>query len=51
MPGFPRPKGKPQKIAYAILGRPSNMLDTVKKSGNAKKVENQLVFEETSRVR
>lgn len=48
MPSAPRPKGKAKKIAYKILGTPPNM----KKSKKPRpKVEERLVFEETTRVR
>jgi hypothetical protein len=48
MPGMPRLKGKPTKIAYALLGVPLNMQKDKKKN---KQVERKLQFDETSRVR
>lgn len=50
MPTMPRPKGKGRKIAYAILGVPQNMLKT-KKTEVEQKINERLIFEETSRVR
>ena len=32
MPAMPRPEGRAKKIAYAILGVPSNLRKTKKKS-------------------
>ncbi len=49
MPCAPRPNNKGKKIAYAILGVPMNL-----QKHNAKKnpkIENRLVWEETTRVR
>jgi len=51
MPAMPRMKGKAQKIAYAILGLPTNMEKNVKKSKKDKHIEHMLVFDETSRVK
>ncbi len=48
MPSMIRPKGKARKIAYAILGFPINLSV---KSKSARRVNERLVFEETSRVR
>ncbi len=44
-----RPKGKPKKIAYKILGIPSNMQNRDKKKDN--QIKRRLTFEETARVR
>lgn len=49
MPAMPRIKGKPTQIAYAILGVPENM--KAEKSPKKKKVEKELIFQETVRVR
>jgi hypothetical protein len=49
MPCATRPNKKAKKIAYAILGVPMNLQKQNWKKN--KKVENRLVFEETSRVR
>lgn len=43
-----RPRGKARKIAHAILGFPINLSN---KSKSARRVNERLVFEETSRVR
>jgi hypothetical protein len=48
MPTMVRPKGKARKIAYAILGFPINLSLRSKKD---RRVNERLVFEETSRVR
>jgi len=48
MPAMPRLKGKPTKIAFDILGIPSNMLKDKKKN---RYVEQRLVFDEISRVK
>lgn len=47
---MPRPKGKAEKIAWDILGKPSAMQEP-KKSRKKKQDEQRLVFEETTRVR
>ena len=47
MSTMPRPKGKGQKIAFNILGKPVNMQE--KKSKKKKKVESRLTFEQISR--
>ena len=44
-----RPKGKPKKIAYKILGIPSNMQNRDKKQDN--QIRRRLTFEETARVK
>jgi len=47
---MPRPKNKPRKIAFSILGVPANM----RKQPNTKvkkDINKVLMFEETSRVR
>lgn len=48
MAATPRPKGKPTKIAYAILGKPATM---DKKDEKEKKIDKRLIFEETVRAR
>jgi len=48
MPTMLRPNKKAEKIVFAILGTPLNMQKTKKKNS---KVEQRLVFEQTSRVR
>lgn len=48
MPGMPRIPGKGKKIAYAILGVPANMKKSNKKE---KRVDKQLIFQETQRIR
>lgn len=50
MPAMPRPQGKAEKIAWAIIGRPV-ALQKPKRSQKKGNVEKQLVFEETTRVR
>jgi hypothetical protein len=50
MPVMPRLKGKSTKIAWAILGKPLAMQEQ-KKSGLQAKIDKQLIFEETTRVR
>lgn len=47
---MPRPKGKAEKIAWAILGKPLAMQKS-KKSPRRAETEKRLVFEETTRVR
>lgn len=49
MPAMPRPSGKARKVAYAILGVPENIKD--KQTSEQKKVNKELVFQETVRVR
>jgi len=49
MPAMPRFSKKGTKIAYNILGTPENIL--FKPKGKEKKVDRQLTFQETSRVR
>lgn len=49
MPAMIRPKGKPQKIAYKILGVPDTLQSKATKK--ERKINKRLVFEETSRVR
>ena len=49
MLSMPRIKGKGTKIAFKILGVPANIAD--KKSVAQKKINDRLLFEETSRVR
>jgi hypothetical protein len=50
MPGMLRPKGKPKRIAYKVLGVPENMKE-VRKTEREKRIEQRLIFEETVRVR
>jgi hypothetical protein len=49
MPTMPRMNNKETKIAYKILGIPSNLAS--KKDTEAKRINKQLVFEETIRSR
>lgn len=44
-----RPKGKATRIAFEVLGAPIN--ETGKKTKKQKKINEQLVFQETARVR
>lgn len=48
MPVAPRPKGRARNIAYAIMGFPINL--SVKSKAD-RRINQRLVFEETSRVR
>ena len=49
MPGCPRKKGLPKKIAFSILGTPPNLKD--KKTARQKEVDHKLLYENTQRVR
>lgn len=49
MPAMPRIKNKSTKIAYKILGVPSNIAH--KKTPEEKNINHKLRYEETSRVR
>ena len=49
MPVMPRVKNKATKIAWSIIGKP--LSTNVKKSPTQSKINKQLVFEETTRVR
>lgn len=49
MPAMPRIKGKPRKIAFSILGVPSNLKD--KKTALQKKIDRRLMYDNTQRVR
>lgn len=49
MPAMPRFNKKGTKIAYKILGTPENIL--FKPKGKENKIDKQLTFQETSRVR
>lgn len=49
MPGMPRISGKAKKIAYSILGKPSNMQQ--KLTSSESKVNKRLIYEETARVK
>lgn len=44
-----RPKGKPTKIAWKILGKPAPL--NFKRSPEMQKMEKELTYQETSRVR
>lgn len=48
MPAAPRVPGKATKIAYKILGKPSNMIDVSRRD---KRIDRRLLYEETMRVR
>lgn len=49
MPAMPRFNKKGTRIAFAILGTPQNL--KAKKSESQKKIDKQLVFQETTRSR
>ena len=49
MPIMPRPKGKPKKIAYGILGIPDNLKKLSSRKRN--RAEKILLYDETKRVR
>lgn len=49
MPCMVRPMGKAKKIAFKILGIPANMREYPTKKDT--RIERQLLFEETTRVR
>jgi len=49
MPAMPRLDGKGKKIAYALLGTPSNIKD--KKTARQKEIDAKLYQQDTSRVR
>ena len=49
MPAMPRKHGKAKQVVYKILGKPVNMID--KQSAAQKKISEQLLYQETSRVR
>ncbi len=49
MPSMPRMPGKGTKIAYKILGVPSNI--AFKRNKAEQKINKRLLFEETYRVR
>ena len=44
----PRPKGKAEKIAFSLIGKPANFK---KKSAKEKELDKILLFQETARVR
>lgn len=50
MPAMPRLPGKATKIAWSILGKPLAMQQPHKGPKDSR-IEKQLVFEETTRVR
>lgn len=45
-----RPKGKPQKIAFKLIGKPQNLVPQ-EKSEKQKRINRILLFQETTRVR
>lgn len=49
MPAAPRRKGLGKKIAYAILGKPANIVND--KTPYSKKVDRELTYQETSRAK
>lgn len=49
MPAMPRLKGKSTKVAYKVLGVPGNI--SFKRSEAQRKINERLIFEETSRAR
>lgn len=49
MPAVPRRKCKATKIIYKILGVPAPV--AAKKTAKQKKVDERLIFEETSRIK
>ena len=49
MPGMPRTDPRLEKLAFKIIGKPANMRSKDKKEKT--KIEKELVFEETVRVR
>ncbi len=50
MPVMPRFNKKATKIAWSILGEPFNLKDG-KRTRKQKKINDRLIFEETTRVR
>jgi len=44
----PRPRGKAEKIAFSLIGKPANFK---KKSAKEKELDRILLFQETARVR
>lgn len=48
MPAAPRPRGKARNIAYKVMGKPQNV---GKKTPAQEKIDQMLVFQETTRVR
>ena len=49
MPAMFRPKGMGKKIAYGILGKPSNIVD--KKTAVEKRIDKKILYDNTQRVR
>jgi hypothetical protein len=49
MPAMPRFNKKGTKVAYALLGKPSNI--AYKPTPKEKKIKEQLLFQDTTRVR
>lgn len=49
MPAMPRPDNKARKIAYKILGKPSNI--AFKRNKIQAKINARLTYEDTYRVR
>lgn len=49
MPSMFRPHRLPKKIAYSILGTPSNIVD--KKTATEKMIDKKIMYDNTQRVR
>jgi len=49
MPAMPRIKGKPEKIAFSILGVPANLKS--KKTERQKKIDEILRYQNTTLIR
>lgn len=49
MPAMPRPDGKAKKIAYAIIGKPSNLAQKKNKKLNA--LRELMLYQDTARVK
>jgi hypothetical protein len=49
MPAMPRIRGKATRVAYKIMGTPPNIAH--KRSKMEKKINKQLIYEETDRAR
>lgn len=49
MPAMIRIKGKPERIAFKILGIPANL--SSHKDKEQRRINRRLIFEETARVR
>lgn len=48
MPAMPRPAGKGKKIAYAILGKPANMIS---EKGRKSEIDRRLTAQDTRLIR